>query len=77
MAKHTLTPTITVSYNSVISAPCSRGGDGQCDGYIYDETSEHDGEVCACSCHSGWDDCPTGTVAEVAEWHAKEWKMFG
>ena len=77
MAKHTGTPQVTVSYLNVYSAPCSRFGDGQCDVYVVDDTSGYDGEPCACSCHSGWSDCPEDTVANVAAWHAEQWRLFG
>lgn len=77
MAKHTGTPQITVSDRSIYSAPCSRYGDGQCDGFVYDDTNEYDGETCSCSCHTAHTDCPEDTVANVAAWHAEQWRLFG
>lgn len=43
------------------SDACSKGGDGQCDGF------REDGEWCGCPCHNN-PDLPR-TVAEVKVWH--------
>lgn len=77
MAKHTGTPQITVSDQSIYSAECSRYGDGQCDGYVNDPTGEFEGAVCACGCHSALTDCPMDSLGSVAAWHAEQWRLFG
>lgn len=82
MGKHTLTPTITVSYGVAISAECSRGGDGQCDGLIPDEQMDQIPEdaqygitdECACPCHKdrpGSEFSDAHTVEDMAQAHAK------
>lgn len=77
MAKHTGIPQITEVYGHYLSAECSRYGDGQCDGLINDPTGEYDGEECACSCHKEHTDCPQDTIANVAAWHAEQYRLFG
>jgi len=45
-----------------LSEGCKEGGDGQCDGYGFDE-----GKTCDCPCHEAWD-LPS-TVEGVKKWH--------
>lgn len=85
MGKHTLIPSVTVSYHTAISAECSRGGDGQCDGIIPAEqmdqipadTAYGLSDECGCSCHRPWGGCPEDSTQNVANWHAEQWKLFG
>lgn len=71
MALHKVTPRAVVEYPVSVSAPCSYGGDGQCDGWA-DDVWEGS-ETCRCACHSA-SDLPN-TVAGVEAWHAEQHRI--
>lgn len=78
MGKHAVKPKDYITDRGyAISAGCGQGGDGQCDGAIYDRHDRATAE-CRCECHSEHASLKfvaARTVAEMEAAHADKYRI--